>query len=175
MHVNKPKDQDLDIQSPSSTSPLPWLSQTNRTSKNLSFPTGSCKNLNSHFTFVSFSLKEGARKLPWVFLSSPPVHTPKRKTKPHPKVFPLSHFLGCIRQKVQPSFSSPFSLFLFSSLFALTWQPPLSHQNKISLSKEEIKGLTLKFQLSSLALLKISDGGITGERSSIQHQRWGLG
>ena len=44
------------------------------------------------------------------------------------------------------SFSSPFSLFLFSSLFALTWQPPLSHQNKISLSKEEIKGLTLKFE-----------------------------
>ena len=67
-----------------------------------------------------------------------------------PKVLSLSHFLGCIRQKVQPSFSSPFSLFLFSSLFALTLQPPLSHQNKISLSKEEIKGLTLKFQLPSL-------------------------
>ena len=98
------------------------------TSKNLSFPTGPCKNLNSHFAFVSFSLKEGARKLPWVSLSSPSVHTPKRKTKPHPKVFPLSYFLGCIRQKVQPSFSSPFSLFLFSSLFALTRQPPLSHR-----------------------------------------------
>ena len=94
-----PKDQDLDIQSPSSTSPLPWLSQTNRTSKNLSFPTGPCKNLNSHFTFVSFSLKEGARKLPWVSRSSLPVHTPKRKTKPHPKVFPLSHFLGCPDRK----------------------------------------------------------------------------
>ena len=67
-----------------------------------------------------------------------------------PKVLPLSHFLDCIRQKVQSSFSSPFSLFLFSSLFALTRQPPLSHQNKISLSKEEIKGLTLKFQPPSL-------------------------
>ena len=67
-----------------------------------------------------------------------------------PKVLSLSHFLGCTRQKVQPSFSSPFSLFLFSSLFALTRQPPLSLQNKISLSKEEIKGLTLKFQLPSL-------------------------
>ena len=67
-----------------------------------------------------------------------------------PKVLSLSHFLGCVRQKVQPSFSSPFSLFLFSSLFALIRQPPLSHQNKISLSKEEIKGLTLKFQLPSL-------------------------
>ena len=42
----------------------------------------------------------------------------------------------------------PLSLFfsLFSS-FASTRQPSLSHQNKISLSKEEIKGLTLKFQL----------------------------
>ena len=67
-----------------------------------------------------------------------------------PKVLSLSHFLGCVRQKVQPSFSSPFSLILFSSLFALTRQPPLSHQNKTSLSKEEIKGLTLKFQLPSL-------------------------
>ena len=67
-----------------------------------------------------------------------------------PKVLSLSHLLGCTRQKVQPSFSSPFSLFLFSSLFALRRQPSLSHQNKVSLSKEEIKGLTLKFQLPSL-------------------------
>ena len=41
--MTNPIDQDLDMQSPSSTSPLPWLSQTNRTSKNLSFPTGPCK------------------------------------------------------------------------------------------------------------------------------------
>ena len=62
----------------------------------------------------------------------------------------FSYFLGCTKQKVRPSFSSPFSLSLFSSLFALRRQPSLSHQNKISLSKEEIKGLTLKFQLPSL-------------------------
>ena len=64
-----------------------------------------------------------------------------------PKVSPSTHFLGCIRQKFQPLFpySFPCSLFLSSSL--LTSQPSLSHQNKISLSKEEIKGSTLKFQL----------------------------
>ena len=59
-------------------------------------------------------------------------------------------FLAASDQKVQPSFPTHFSLFLFSSLFALTRQPSLSHQNKISLSKEETKGLTLKFQLPSL-------------------------
>ena len=64
-----------------------------------------------------------------------------------PKVFPPTHFLGCTRQKFQPLFpySFPCSLFLSSPL--LRWQPSLFHQNKISLSKEEIKGLILKFQL----------------------------
>ena len=42
----------------------------------------------------------------------------------------------------------PLSLFFFLFFsFASTRQPSLTHQNKISLSKEEIKGLTLKFQL----------------------------
>ena len=46
------------------------------------------------------------------------------------------------------SFSIPLSLLFFlSSSFVLTWQPSLSHQSKISLSKEEIKELILKFQL----------------------------
>ena len=45
------------------------------------------------------------------------------------------------------SFSIPLSLLFFlSSSFASTRQPSLSHPHKISLSKEEIKGLTLKFQ-----------------------------
>ena len=66
------------------------------------------------------------------------------------KSSPYPIFLAASDQKVQPSFPTPFSLFLFSSLFALTRQPSLSHQNKISLSKEEIKGLTLKFQLPRL-------------------------
>nr|POE91097.1 hypothetical protein CFP56_14549 [Quercus suber] len=40
----------------------------------------------------------------------------------------------------------PPSLFFFlSSLFALTRQPSLSHQDKIFLSKDEIKSLTLRF------------------------------
>ena len=78
MHVNKPKDQDLDMQLPSSTSPLLWLSQTNRTSKKLftsPFPTGPCKNQNSHLSLLSFSLKESARKLSWVFLQAFSVQT----------------------------------------------------------------------------------------------------
>ena len=78
MHVNKPKDQDLDMQLPSSTSPLLWLSQTNRTSKKLftsPFPTGPCKNQNSHLSLLSFSLKESARKLSWVFLQAFSIQT----------------------------------------------------------------------------------------------------
>ena len=63
------------------------------------------------------------------------------------KSSPYPIFLAASDQKVQPTFPTPFPLFLFSSLFALTRQPSLSHQNKISFSKEEIKGLTLKFQL----------------------------
>ena len=66
-----------------------------------------------------------------------------------PKVFSLSYFLGCIWSPAAPfsSFSIPLSFFLFPSSPLLTRQPSPSHQNKISLSKEEIKGLRLKFQL----------------------------
>nr|POF10081.1 hypothetical protein CFP56_15717 [Quercus suber] len=39
----------------------------------------------------------------------------------------------------------PFFFFFLSSLFALTRQPSLSHQDKIFLSKDEIKSLTLRF------------------------------
>ena len=66
------------------------------------------------------------------------------------KVFSLILFswLHLIRK------SSPLSLILFLCffflLFLLLHGSLLSHQNKISLSKEEIKGLTLKFQLPSL-------------------------
>ena len=69
-----------------------------------------------------------------------------------PKVFSLSYFLGCIWSPAAPfsSLSIPLSFFLFPSSPLLTWQPSLSHQNKTSLSKEEIKGLTLKFQLPRL-------------------------
>ena len=39
------------------------------------------------------------------------------------------------------------SFFLFPSSPLITRQPSLSHQNILTLSKEEIKGLRLKFQL----------------------------
>ena len=92
----------------------------------------------------------------WVWSFSLAIHVshPKKSTSIFfycPKsLLPYPIFLAAFDQKVQPPFPNPFSLFLFSSLFALTRQPSLSHQNKISLSKEEIKGLTLKFQLPSL-------------------------
>ena len=100
----------------------------------------------------SRKLKKSGEKGGVIFLPSPSTYpTPvvhisyllwlPQKSSPYPI------FLVASNQKVQPSFPTPFSLFLFSSLFALTRQPSLSHQNKISLSKEEIKGLTLKFQL----------------------------
>ena len=71
---------------------------------------------------------------------------------------PKSHhtfliFLAASDQKSSPSLSTPFPLSLFfflSSSVASTRQPSLSHQHNIFLSKEEIKGLTLKFQLPSL-------------------------
>ena len=92
----------------------------------------------------------------WVWSFSLAIHVshPKKSTSIFfccPKsLLPYPIFLATSDQKAQPSFPTPFSLFLFSSFFALTRQPSLSHQNKISLSKEEIKGLTLKFQLPSL-------------------------
>ena len=92
----------------------------------------------------------------WVWSFSLAIHVshPKKSTSIFfccPKsLLPYPIFLAASDQKAQPSFPTPFSLFLFSSFFALTRQPSLSHQNKISLSKEEIKGLTLKFQLPSL-------------------------
>ena len=68
-----------------------------------------------------------------------------------PKVFSLILFswLHQIRSPAPLSLLLfPLSLFFFLfSSFASTRQPSLSHQNKISLSKEEIKGLILKFQL----------------------------
>ena len=64
-----------------------------------------------------------------------------------PKSLPHNSF-SWLHQAESPALfpnSFPCSLFLSSPL--LTWQPSLSHQKKKSLSKEEIKGLTLKFQL----------------------------
>ena len=64
------------------------------------------------------------------------------------KSSPFLIFLAAseVQQLLSP-FSIPLSFFLFPSSPLLTRQPSLSHQNKISLSKEEIKGLRLKFQL----------------------------
>ena len=50
-------------------------------------------------------------------------------------------------QQLLSSFSIPLSFFLFPSSPLITRQPSLSHQNILTLSKEEIKGLRLKFQL----------------------------
>ena len=59
----------------------------------------------------------------------------------------FSYFLGCIRSPAAPFLLSLFlSFFSFPSSPLLTRQPSLPHQNKISLPKEEIKGLTLKFE-----------------------------
>ena len=67
-----------------------------------------------------------------------------------PKVFSLYYFSGCIRPESPALFSySFFFVFVFFSLCSYT-VASISHQNKISLSKEEIKGLTLKFQLQRL-------------------------
>ena len=68
-----------------------------------------------------------------------------------PKVFSLILFswLHLIR-KSSPSFSTLFLVLVPSCSFAFTRQPSLSHQNNISLSKEKIKRLTLKFQLQNL-------------------------
>ena len=98
------------------------FSQGTRTSKNLSFPTGPCKNLNSHFTFVSFSLKEGARKLPWVF---PQVHrfTHQKKDKTPPKSLPLISFSWLPRQKVQQQEGSLFQLSQALYLSYFLFQP----------------------------------------------------
>ena len=68
---------------------------------------------------------------------TPIVHSPYLILLPQ-KSSPYPIFLAASDQKVQPSFPTPFSLFLLSSLFALTRQPSLFHQSKISLSKEEI-------------------------------------
>ena len=77
-----PKDQDLAMQWTSSTSPLLWISQATRASKKLltsPFPTGTQIRILTHFTL--FSLKERARKLPWVFPLGPWVHTHQKKDK----------------------------------------------------------------------------------------------
>ena len=50
-------------------------------------------------------------------------------------------------QQLLSSFFIPLSFFLFPSSPLLTRQPSLSHQSILTLSKEEIKGLRLKFQL----------------------------
>ena len=50
-------------------------------------------------------------------------------------------------QQLLSSFSIPLSFFLFPSSPLLTRQPSLSHQNILTLSKEEITGVRQKFQL----------------------------
>ena len=80
MHVDKPKDQDLAgyaITKLHLTSSLTFLKTNIQEASQ--FPIGPCKIriLTSNFTL--FSLKERARKLPWVFLSSPPIHKPKER------------------------------------------------------------------------------------------------
>ena len=50
-------------------------------------------------------------------------------------------------QQLLSSFSIPLSFFLFPSSPLITRQPSLSHQNILTLSKEEITGVRQKFQL----------------------------
>ena len=77
MHVDKPKDQDLvghAITKFHLTSFLTFLKTNIQETHFLSFSTGPSKSeILEHFAL--FSLKKRARKLPWVFLLSPRVHT----------------------------------------------------------------------------------------------------
>ena len=83
MHVDKPKDQDLvghAITKFHLTSSLTFLKTNIQETHFLSFSTGPSKSeISAHFAL--FSLKERARKLPWVFLLSPRVHTHQKKDK----------------------------------------------------------------------------------------------
>ena len=140
MHVNKPKDQDLDMQSPSSTSPLPWLSQTNRTSKNLSFPTGPCKIWILTSLLSLFLLRKvlGSSLKPF---SQVHWFTHQNKDRALSKsLFPLSHFLGCTRQKVQPSFPTLFHVLCFFLLPFLHGSPPSPTKTKYPSLKKKLKG-----------------------------------
>ena len=64
-----------------------------------------------------------------------------------PKVFPLTHFLGCTRQKVQPSFPTLFLVLCFFLLPFLHGSPPSLTKTKYPSLKKKLKGLTLKFHL----------------------------
>ena len=62
----------------------------------------------------------------------------------------LTFLFSWLHLKSSSSFSAftiPLSFFLLPSSPLLTRQPSLSHQNILTLSKEEITGLRLKFQL----------------------------
>ena len=100
--MTNPIDQDLAMQWTSSTSPLLRLSQTSRISTKPSpslVPTGKQQIWISYLSLLSFSLKESARKLPWVFLSSPPVHRPKERQNPTQKSSPYLIFLAAPDRK----------------------------------------------------------------------------
>ena len=96
--MTNPIDQDLDMQSPSSTSPLPWLSQTNRTSKNLSFPTGPCKIWILTSLLSLFLLRKVLGSSLESSLKSTGSHK-KKKDKTPPKSLPLISFSWLPRQK----------------------------------------------------------------------------
>ena len=57
-----------------------------------------------------------------------------------PKVFPLSHFLGCTRQKVQPSFPTLFLVLCFFLLSFLHGSPPSLTKTKYPSLKKKLKG-----------------------------------
>ena len=57
-----------------------------------------------------------------------------------PKVFPSTHFLGCTRHKVQPSFPTLFLVLCFFLLPFLHGSPPSLTKTKYPSLKKKFKG-----------------------------------
>ena len=128
--MTNPIDQDLAMQSPSSTSPLPWLSQTNRTSKKLltsSFPTGKHQVWNFSLLYSLFLLRN---VLGSSLESSSQVHrfTHQKKDKNPPKSLPLIPF-SWLHQTESPAARRKLLSTLSSSLPLILLVQPLGKEN----------------------------------------------
>ena len=115
--MTNPIDQDLAMQSPSSTSPLPWLSQTNRTSKKLltsSFPTGKHQVWNFSLLYSLFLLRN---VLGSSLESSSQVHrfTHQKKDNPTQKSSPYLIFLAAPDRKYSSKKEASFNSLKLSS------------------------------------------------------------
>ena len=105
---------------------------------------GKCE-CNKLFLYESLSVNARKLKVGVIFLSlaihvfhpkSPLLLSPSAA----PKVFPLTHFLGCTRQKVQPSFPTLFLVLCFFLLPFLHGSPPSLTNTKYPSLKKKLKG-----------------------------------